>query len=361
MTHRVAFIHGRPGPHPMHSRFARSIDADFFFVDTRLRWQLISSNPLRRYLSWFLTALFFPNFKEYSVFLTEGPQFPPILMKWLRRLNANQKVSALLGNETLYFLAQGRYSKPTTRLLTSALCSYDALVCIGQMQADLAKQLFGSECPPIYTVFNSIPRERFIELHQAVPKLDGRQIVFVGNGPDGWRVWYKGLDVLLESFRLCFAEDSTLRLVIVGDWEARTVRELLRERELLGNQAIQFMGGTGTLGPVFSNSSLYLHCARGEAWGISILEAMCAGIPSIVSEWTGAREVVEQVSSNLIVPLDARTISQRIEWYFALSSLEREALSVKARNVAAQYSEERALAHFRATFDQMLNDLALAQ
>jgi glycosyltransferase involved in cell wall biosynthesis len=90
-----------------------------------------------------------------------------------------------------------------------------------------------------------------------------------------------------------------------------------------------------------------------------VLEAMCAGVPSIVSEWTGTREAVEHVDPGLVVPCDAESAAEKVHWYFSLSPEARRALSARCREVAAQYSEERAVESFVSSYRQVLGYFGL--
>ena len=116
---------------------------------------------------------------------------------------------------------------------------------------------------------------------------------------------------------------------------------------------VRFLGYKRDISLCLSESSLYVHLARGEAFGISILEAMLAGVPCIVSELTGAREVVEQVDPRLIVPPDPNVAADRMRWYFKLSSSERTFLSARSREVVAAYTEERAAQEIREVVAQI--------
>src|SRR5688572_2055623 len=127
----VAFIHGRPAPHPIHTKFAKSVNADFHLVDFVLRWHDVQVYPFKRYISWFICAILFPNRRKYSIFMTEGMHFPPAIMKWLSLLRGDQKVVGLLSDEALYFIYSGFYSGTTTKAMTKLLKSYDALICCG--------------------------------------------------------------------------------------------------------------------------------------------------------------------------------------------------------------------------------------
>ncbi len=95
---------------------------------------------------------------------------------------------------------------------------------------------------------------------------------------------------------------------------------------------------------------MYFHIARGEAWGISVTEAMLAGLPAIVSNETGSKEVVAKVDQNLIIPVNQKSAEQALLQYFSLSEDKREILSKKAKEVSSQYTEAAALKHFKNCF-----------
>lgn len=348
MLPRTLFIHGRPGPHPFHACLAHAIGADFLPVDFLLRWHDRPSSRVRRYLSWIVCALRLPHPRRYGMFLTEGPHLPPLVLKRLGMLGRGQRVAALMDNETLFFLKAGRYSKRTQRFLRSALGTYDALFCVGSFQESLAQELFSGQSrrPAILKVRSGFPADRFAGLSQITPALDGSRLVFIGNCEVEWRGWYKGLDLLLDAFAQgCWdLDNSSLR--IVGRWNEEYIGI---QRQALGEMSdrVQFLGHQSDLTKVLSESALYVHLARGEAFGISILEAMLAGVPALVSEWTGAREAVEQVDRRLVVPPCPKAAADRIRWYFSLSSSEKMRLSARSREVAATFTEQRAELEFR--------------
>ena len=360
MSARVVFIHGRPGPHPFHASLARSLGAESLPVDFLLRWHDRPSSRLRRYMSWIICSLFFPRRSQYNVFLTEGPHFLPLIMRRLGLLDRRQRVVALMANETLYFLKTARYSRPTRLALLEALRACDALICIGRMQATLAGEtlLSSRRAPLVLTVRSGVARDRQEALVRVEPSLDGRALLFVGNGPSGWRGWYKGLDLLLHATALAASRVTGVSLSVVGEWDRAYVDELLSALPVRPAR-VDLLGRRADLRPVLAESSLYVHLGRGEAFGISVLEAMCAGVPALVSEWTGAREVVEQVDSRLVVPLDAAIAAERICWYLNLPTAEKAALSARAREVATGYPEDRAIREFVSGFRDLLTQFAL--
>ena len=319
---QIAYIQGRPSAHPMHKKFAESVNAKFHFVDFKMRWQDKDKSILYRMLSWLICAITFPSKKTYGIFLVDNLHFMPVLMKCLHLLNKKQKIVAHMGSHTLYFIYSHRFSKLTEYAHIFALKRYDALICEGQMAEVLVKKILGNTTPKLYTVINGIPEEHFPK--ETNLRLENKNILFIGNGPGKERLWYKGLDLMISSFAIARKKDSELNFTIVGDWDENLLQNLLKKYPSEIQKSIHFIGETKKLENILSDSTLYLHCARGEANGLSILIAMSYGLPTLISEWTGAKEIVEQVDNMFIVPLNEESIAKRIHWYFQLSEAEKK-------------------------------------
>ena len=358
MEAKVVFIHGRPGAHQMHQKFATSVGAEFCFVDFKMRWQDKSRSIFYRVMSWVVCAITFPNIKKHTIFFVDNLHFMPVVMKMLRLNKKKQKIVAHLGSHTLYFIYAHRFSKLTERLHIWALSNYDALICEGQMAEDLVKKILGEKTPPLYTVINGIPQDHFpTKTHNA--KLNTNTILFAGHGPGKERLWYKGLDLMLQAFNIAKRTNKDLEFVIVGEWEKEIQKELLNGFNEDTVNAIKFVGPVKSMEHYFTEASLYLHCARGEAYGLTVLIAMAYGLPVIVSEWTGTKEIVKQVDETYIIELNAEKIANRIIKYFNLSILERQKIGEKSKLVGTMYTEERAIQDFRDKFNIMINDFKL--
>lgn len=365
MSAKTVFIHGRPGPHPFHAILAEAIGAEFLPVDFLLRWHDVPSRRFRKYLSWLLCALFFPRLRTYHTLLLDSVHFLPLLMRRLGRLRKGQRVVAFLHDETLFFLKEKRYSSLTHRALLSALRTHDALICFGEMQAHLARSLLGERGRPVmFTIRGgAVGRDRLTAFNRVRPALDGRVVLFIGFGPAEWRGWYKGLDLLLHAVGLVSTKITELNVCVVGEWDPSYI-EALQARLPVFPSRVEFAGSIWDLSRLshcLSGAALYVHLGRGDAFGISVLEAMCAGLPPIVSEWTGAREVVEKVDPRLVVPCDAKGAAERIQWYFQLSLEEKKELSARSREIAIQYTEEHAVESFVEAYCQILRHFSLPE
>jgi glycosyltransferase involved in cell wall biosynthesis len=114
----------------------------------------------------------------------------------------------------------------------------------------------------------------------------------------------KGLDVLLEAWRLIAADDPTgdARLLLVGSGEdAERVRETIERHRLLG---VRFEDGwvhdRASLRTVLSAADVYAFPSRREGFPVAPLEAMACSLPVVGSDATGLRDVIGD--NGLVVP-----------------------------------------------------------
>ena len=323
-----------------------------------MRWQ--DQKRPRPYViaSWLLCAATLPQRRSYDVFLIDGIHIGPVLMKLLF-LRRDQKIVAHLASHTLYFLKAHRFSPAVERLHLWALRNHDALICSGAMATELVQDLLGENCPPLYQTFGGVPAARERILDEVEPDLESRRIAFIGSGPSEFRRYYKGLDLMVAAVALAATDDDEIEFDIVGEWEPATVEMLTAGLAQGVRRRIHFLGPVDDVADVFRRASLYLHCARGDAFPVATMEAMKSGVVPLVSAWTGTRQIVSDVSERLIAPLDASEIAQRITWYFALDAAERLRLSQASREAVAAYSEQAATLNYVTTFNLICDQMGV--
>jgi glycosyltransferase involved in cell wall biosynthesis len=152
-----------------------------------------------------------------------------------------------------------------------------------------------------------------------------------------------------------------LELHIIGDWEQTIVDRYRNSMDQTSWAQIHFKGRIENLHLHLKEYALCLHCARGDAFPTSTIETVSAGIPTIVSEWTGTREIMHAVDPGLVCKLDITDITEKINWYFSLDPATRKIFSEKGRVVAQKYNEEDATELYRKTFDKICNDLSVGK
>jgi glycosyltransferase involved in cell wall biosynthesis len=116
----------------------------------------------------------------------------------------------------------------------------------------------------------------------------------------------KGMDLLVRAFRLAFPRgDEPVRLVILGDGPQRG--EL--ERSAAGDGRIVLMRPLPEVAALYRGFDAYVSAARFEPFGLTILEAMAAGLPLILTRTDGPREFVTDARVPWIPPDDEASLA----------------------------------------------------
>jgi glycosyltransferase involved in cell wall biosynthesis len=218
------------------------------------------------------------------------------------------------------------------------------------MQTKILKELYGDRMPPHKTLVNGINDERYHSLSKLKPHFGPFRFVTIANGPGGFRVWYKGLDLMLKVMGRLHDAGYSFEYTIIGNWSDDEITKLYALIPEGYRSYVKFTGECKDFSMHLNGASFYLHCARGEAWGISVLEGMAAGLVPIVSDFTGSKEAVEKISPELIVPLDENELFNKILQLTGLPVDRLTELSARAQTVAGEYLESRAVEGFKDSF-----------
>ena len=116
---------------------------------------------------------------------------------------------------------------------------------------------------------------------------DRFEIVYVGS-----LSVHKGVPLLVEAFRRFDHDD--MRLVLVGGWGTRGMRRFM-QRACAEDARIVVSPGDPL--PALQSASLAVHPAYEDGFGYAPAEALVAGVPVIVSEDTGMKDMIGSVGT----------------------------------------------------------------
>lgn len=354
----LVYVHGH-GIHPNRRILFPAIGCQFIPADPYIRWLHLSNPPRwRKFSSLLVSSIFFPQKSKWDIFIGDGPKHLPVVMKKLRQLKPEQKIIPYLAGEFSYFLANDFYGKKTG-ILRNLFLDWDAYLCSGKLTQELVKKVLPEERhADIFVIKNCVRNERVNELKDLRPNLESYNMIFVGNGPEGFRVLYKGLDLMFEAYVRAKKYIPQLKWTIVGDWSEKVKKEFSTKYKVDG---VTWINRVDSLKDIFRDHSLYIHCARGDAYPNTVMEAMVAGLPVLNSEHTGTKEILENVDRELITKLDPDDIAQKILWYFSLSKEQKKRLGEESRNlVLRSYREEHAIKDLREKMCQILEHLKMS-
>ncbi len=154
----------------------------------------------------------------------------------------------------------------------------------------------------------------------------------------GRPVYVKNLPLLLDAFARVHAQLPTARLVLAGDIrDAATPAQI----ERLGLSSVVRLAGRVAhtdLPSLYQSADIYVHSSRYEGFGVVLIEAAAAGLPLISTDTDGAREIIRDGETGLIVP-------QNVE------ALAKAMLRLLGDPIQARGMGERARADMIARFD----------
>jgi glycosyltransferase involved in cell wall biosynthesis len=305
----------------------------------KMAWEIfrVSGNLLRESRRIRATHVFVPDF------LTAIRNGPALL--WLRARGTT--VIAKLGNAP----DQGTFYRLLWRWVVNPLI--DVFVCNSPFTRDELLR-HGIDAAKAVTIPNALPPRR----HWPAPaeRIPGR-VIYVGQIiPD------KGLDLLLDAVALLRSGGIDATLDVVGDmegWEPAAFvgyRAGLRERaarpDLHG--AVKFLGYREEVPALMARASV--HCCPSlpsirEAFGLVVLEAKVAGLPSVVSPSGNLPALVEHRRTGWVCPnATAGDLAEGLR-YFLSDPVRLSAAGAASAASAVNYSEERFAAAWAKMFD----------
>ena len=154
-----------------------------------------------------------------------------------------------------------------------------------------------------------VPTSRIVELPNGVETGLVRRTDYSLHDPA--RVLYvgrlhaqKGLDTLLHAFASLLAQtDQPCTLRLVGEGPAR--QQLVTLAGRLGiAQRVDFVGRRDDVARQLEHADVFVLPSRAEGLSNALLEAMACGVPPVVSDIAGNREVVRHRRTGLAVAMD---------------------------------------------------------
>ena len=144
------------------------------------------------------------------------------------------------------------------------------------------------------------------------------EIVYVGS-----LTVHKGVPLLIDAVRRLPGADIRLRLV--GGWATRGMRRFIQSA-CAGDGRISVSPGDPL--PYLRRASLYVHPAYEDGFGYAPAEALACGVPVLVSEDTGMKDLIDSARSGLILPTgDLTALTEAIEAAYRGEILARAARS----------------------------------
>jgi glycosyltransferase involved in cell wall biosynthesis len=136
--------------------------------------------------------------------------------------------------------------------------------------------------------------------------------------------WKKGIDILLEAF----AATNSGQLVIAGTDDEGLSHTLRRAVEALGlRDRVHILARTiegRDKYELFQQARLFILPSLSENFGNSVLEALAASLPVIVSPEVGAAEIVLRAGAGLVVAREVGALANALNAFLINEERARE-------------------------------------
>ena len=190
------------------------------------------------------------------------------------------------------------------------------------------------------TVPNCVDAAPFLDIGDPAVRRRSKDVLILG------RIHLmKGFDVLIPAFAASLRRDPTLRLVVAGPdddgYEAR-VRNLVNTHEIL--EAVDFVGTVNAeqRRQLFERAALLVCPSYRENFGMSVAEAMAAGLPVIVSDRVNINDDIESAGAGLVVERKVSTLADAIGRLMADAD-ERMRMGMAGRRLVQESYSPRAV------------------
>ncbi|WP_132060797.1 glycosyltransferase family 4 protein [Halorussus amylolyticus] len=338
---RVAMLH--QDPHPAHRGFAEAVGADL--VD----YHRLSVGPFEgTVFEDGLNGLAYPS---YDVYLVEGSR--PLYAALARRLTRGGKLIYLAADHGLYQLGNpdfegssgvkslvGKFGTPAVRAVGRR--GIDGVVAVSEFVAEFTRPIVGPDTP-IEVAHPFVQQETYDALGEVNPDIDANVAVTVA------RPWeYKGVDMLVSAWPRVREEFPDAELHVVGGGHPEAYAE---------TPGVSVRGYVEDLADAFRPASVFVQPSRMDAFPVSTLEAMRAGVPPVVTRTAGTRSEAREIDPSLVVETNEYALSRGVREYFARDSDDRRALARRARERGERFDPESRKAAFRAAFRTVLKAL----
>ncbi|MBA7507044.1 hypothetical protein ES706_05760 [subsurface metagenome] len=315
--------------HPAHEALAGSVSKN--------RYE-IPGKEERNWVSYLLDAI--PrawNTPRHDVIINEGGRTLPLV--FLKAVLRRRFVHIVRSNDMFFdFGGIPRHKRLILKLVARYI---DGVIAVSDMVEECVRK---NTSLPVRKV-NTFVKADYLEVQ---PDLSARNIIAIGT-----RYPQKGNDILAEVDKKLREHSYRGETFVLGREEPpEFIKEYARNQP-----HFHLAGFVDEPKDYLAKGCFYVHPARFDAAGCSVVEAMAAGLIPIVSKKTGNKEVVNQVDPALVIENTPENFYHKLSDLMELSEPELIILSDRAKEVASAYTFDRIKEDFKRAVGELLHDI----
>jgi glycosyltransferase involved in cell wall biosynthesis len=216
----------------------------------------------------------------------------------------------------------------------------------------------------IVSIHNGIDVDRFAKGREDVARRERSSNKKLRVGMIGHLAPIKGQEDFIHAAALICNRHDDVEFIIAGEDKSRNGEHRQGFEDLINklnlNQHVRLVGWVDDVAKLLPTLDLFVSPARSEPFGLSIVEAMAAGVTIVATMSEGAQEIIEDRTTGYLAPVkDAEALAKAIS-ELLFDPEERVRLSENARRaVRERFSLERMLSATEQVYREALADRSL--
>jgi len=316
-------------PHPANEAWMRAVGTNQFRPFNFFSSSFMRKFSLGNQLFGFLYSFFIPSAKMYL--LTSTGCAISVLFK--KKILGSTVIA--INSDTFY--RDLRAAKGIRKWYMLWLAKHiDGMVSSSYMMERLARPFIS--CPH-EVVYPFCDVKKFSKVK---PNYRSSHICSIGTG-----INTKGTDILFDAFEIYQKKFPESKLYVCGP--QHPIKHLLVPKNTV-------LPGRVDPARFLSKSGIYINTSRHESFGVNIIEAMCAGLPTLVTDRCGAAEFLRKVDPWLVTSLDPKEIAQKA---ISLQKNVRKKIMLgkKARKMGIKFTKKRSVEEFKTAFRKIMKKI----
>jgi glycosyltransferase involved in cell wall biosynthesis len=161
----------------------------------------------------------------------------------------------------------------------------------------------------------------------------------------------KNMSMMIRGLKLVLHQVPDTYLVIAGQGEEREMLQRLADQLDVGDR-VKFIGLRFDLPEIYPLFDVFLLTSFTEGISVTLLEAMASGVPAVVSDVGGNREIVLDGKSGYLVPVDDDLLlAQKVVTLLKDGKLGAQMGKVAKQRVQDQFSVDGMIRRYRKLYN----------
>ena len=342
---KVLFVFTGKREHPVFEPIVKTFHSDKLNV----RYPNTNINILKRLILYAKTFTYvFKIPRDYDLIISQDFPYASIIAKKMHLLKKT-KIAVIVAN--VGFARKITNKNKRYKISYNLLKYADVFICPSVYRENAVKEIYINKKTIVMYGFPNPYLRKEIKRMKTGTDLDSYKILTIAGGMNKKRIYGKGVDLTIKSFNEIKNLYPKSELIIVGNHFDEKFLKKINEMEgikIVDNPDYKLLAN------IIKKSALYLHPGRDDAFPTSVLDAMIGGLPAIVSNQTGSIDFMDSLDKNLVCDLDIKDISDKIKYYFDLSTKKKKDLSKRAIKIASQFNQKSIMNKFKKDLIKVL-------